>query len=414
MSAVTGVTGSTTRPQLDDKVSGATACDSRDRAPAPTPKLLRALCFVPATEGAVVVERPRDPVLIEIENCELGAHFELISLSDNPAVSFDDEKAVRRLDPVGYDVQNRRATIVAGQEEMDQKALEPGEWLVLRQVDRNGNASPGIYVHLDPQAWGRNTVRQTDAAGKTVDLRGDTFQIITGLVGLKPNDAADKTQRFLGVVTKDERAPAILENNIRIETQHWSKEDKEVATILTTQAANLLQGKLRRNHFTFAEAMELAKDATLPDAVRDAFVRLCDADGGLFRRLAKATGRPRDGYLTYDDYAYAAGHERSIFLIADRAFEPGVTFHVSNNTTGRSYGAAVPAQSGTTIPPYERRNVIDLHDVTDGAPLVIRFHDQAGNFGEPYVFEYDSGCPDGKARTNPLDIRLAQFKLGAS
>jgi hypothetical protein len=52
-----------------------------------------------------------------------------------------------------------------------------------------------------------------------------------------------------------------------------------------------------------------------------------------------------------------------------------------------------------------------LKDVKTGDPLIMTFNDTHGNAGAPYAFRYDESAKDGKAKSNPLDVRLAGFSL---
>ena len=42
---------------------------------------------------------------------------------------------------------------------------------------------------------------------------------------------------------------------------------------------------------------------------------------------------------------------------------------------------------------------------------VVELADRAGNAGSPYAFSFDESSKDGKAKSNPLDIRLGGFGL---
>lgn len=41
----------------------------------------------------------------------------------------------------------------------------------------------------------------------------------------------------------------------------------------------------------------------------------------------------------------------------------------------------------------------------------MTYADRAGNAGSPYAFSVDETARDGKAKSNPLDIRLGGFGL---
>ena len=47
----------------------------------------------------------------------------------------------------------------------------------------------------------------------------------------------------------------------------------------------------------------------------------------------------------------------------------------------------------------------------NGAPIIMTYADRAGNAGSPYAFSVDETARDGKAKSNPLDIRLGGFGL---
>ena len=207
-------------------------CKSSDTTPAPTPALRRSMCFDLGKSDAQIVpqpppsntgwsQRPRDPVLIELGNIEIGAHLEFISLTDNPEATFESD-CVRRLDFTGYDVGNRIGTVVLNPEEMETKGFQPGERIVVRQVDKNGNASDGIFAHLDPNGWASQQVRQSDDAGNQVTLRGANIAFGDGMTGLSGATGAMRT--VIGTAVRDVEGPKLLDKSISLKTFVYTQE----------------------------------------------------------------------------------------------------------------------------------------------------------------------------------------------
>jgi hypothetical protein len=87
----------------------------------------------------------------------------------------------------------------------------------------------------------------------------------------------------------------------------------------------------------------------------------------------------------------------------EKAVEPGATVNVQNSRTGE----AVSVTQGDNA----RAMQLVLKDVKSGDPLIMTFSDRAGNSGAPYAFRYDECAKDGKAKSNPLDVRLSGFSL---
>ncbi|MBI5511741.1 MAG: hypothetical protein HY903_23545 [Deltaproteobacteria bacterium] len=386
-------------------------CQSSDKTPAPTPRLVRAICFDPAKADAklipnpppapVVSPRPRDPVLIVLDNIEVGAHFEFISLTDKPDADFGTKGDVRRLDMVGYDVGNRRATIVLDPKQMADKGFQPGERLVLRQVDRKGNASDGIYVYLDPSGWANQRVMQSNDQGQQVVLSGAPLDILVGVTGPNGAPSSAATQQLLGIAVQDKDAPQVAKSNVKVLTMKWSAEDRAVADALCANVA-IFKSKLGRDSFNLEEAKKLAEDQTIPEPLRNAFAKLAASDGALFKRFDYAAyGDRRDGIVGLPDYTEVKTNDKSLFLNLLRAFEPGVTFMLQNSRTGETFSGSLGA--GT------RDVALKLSYLEDGDPLILTYHDAAGNWGAPYAFEYAAGCKDGKGKIDPLKLQLGDY-----
>lgn len=235
-------------------------CKSTDSTPAPTPSLRRAFCFDLAKKDAQIVPqpppsntgwspRPRDPVLIELGEIEIGSHLELISLTDQPDATFESD-CVRRLDFTGYDVGNRIGTVVLGPEEMANAGFQPGERVVVRQVDKNGNASDAIFIHLDPNGWANQQVRQSDDAGNQVTLRG----------------------------------AKLIEKNVTLQSFSYTKEEVDVANELRngTETRNFIYRVLRRTSFNLEECKQLVVRTDIPAKAKETLDKLLANNNAMF------------------------------------------------------------------------------------------------------------------------------------
>lgn len=394
-------------------------CKSADATPAPTPGLRRAFCFDLAKAGAQIVpqpppssttwsQRPRDPVLIELNNIELGAHLEFISLTDHPDATFE-SSCVRRLDFTGYDVGARVGTVVLNPEEMETKGFQPGERIVIRQVDKSGNTSDGIFVHLDPNGWANQQVRQTDDNNNQVTLRGAQISFTDGMTGL--HGATGAMRQVIGTAVRDVDGPKLIEKNVSLKTITYSKEEIEVAAQLRNgEARNWIMSVLRRPSFTLTEAKTMLARTDITPKAKDTLEKLLANNATMFDKLEVAYNPPiatKDEVLadTDTDAILAAGPDgRRVYLHLDKAIEPGATVVLQNSRTGQTWNAALAANGRSLSMP--------LQNVQDGDPLILTYTDGAGNQGKPYAMEYSSKCADGKASYNPLSVRYGGASIG--
>lgn len=394
-------------------------CKSTDATPAPTPSLHRAFCFDLAKDGAQLVpqpppsnttwsQRPRDPVLIELGNIELGAHLEFISLTDHPDATFE-SSCVRRLDFTGYDVSGRRGTVVLSPEEMETKGFQPGERIVIRQVDKNGNSSDGIFVHLDPNAWATQQVRQADDNGNQVTLRGAQISFNDGMTGLPGATGAQR--QVIGTAVRDVDGPKLIEKNVTLKTITYSKEEIEVARELAQGTTrDWIYAALRRTHFTLEEAKTLVTRSDIHPKAKETLDKLLANNAAMFDKMEVAANPPllqKDQVLADTDTTAILGvgaDGRDVYLHLDKALEPGTSITVQNSRTGATVLGSL-ANNARTLS-------LRLQGVQDGDPLILTFLDGAGNQGKPYAMEYSSKCPDGKASYNPLSVRYGGASIG--
>ena len=390
-----------------------------------TPEVHRAWAFELAADGTTAVPPPpagrpgRDPLVIELGSIEVGTRIELISLSDNPKADFDEKHKgeIFELPMTGYDVGNRTATIALNEAQMKEKGVVPGERLMLRQVDKDGNASEAVHVHLDPNGWANQQFNEPVQGGGTQRITGRHIDIATGVMGLDGNPNPGKMERVLGKSTKDDMAPKLLEANVTIkETNTISAAEMKLLNGLLPKlqpALRALMGNVNSN-FTAAtltakldQNPDWAKDTNLKDHVK--VLRDLTKDPSLVVKLGTAInhGRPA-GYIN-PQVNYAAHAEklptsfRSLSL--ERALEPGASIHVQNSRTGATYDAALGD---------DQRNLSVLlsADTKTGDPLIVTYKDAAGNAGKPYAFNFDDRTADGKEKSvNPLDIRLGAFSI---
>lgn len=412
-----------TKPTTQQPTQGCTvdSCRSNDVTKPPTPQLLRAICFDIAKPDAQIVPtpppannwstRPRDPVLMELGNIEIGSKIQFISLTDKPDASFDDAKDVRELDFTGYDVGARRGTVVLNENEMRDKNFQPGERIVLRTVDKNGNHSDGIFVHLDPNGWARNTIRQNNDAGQPVDLQGANLRFADGMMGIQ--GATGKMKEILGVTVRDQDAPLLIEKNVKLATFKYSNDEMKVAADLAGGASrNWIYSIMRRTEFTIDEAKQMMVRSDVPPETKAMFDKLLANDSAMFKRFVSAANPLRpvtdpQNHRIGDSQTSAVSNSggRQVYLQLDQAVEPGVQFSLQNSRTGDNFAGSVAVDS--------RLAVVALNNVQDGDPMILTFRDAAGNQGKPYALEYSADCKDGKAGYNPLSIRFGGAKIPA-
>ncbi len=399
--------------QVKDKPAGDVTSPAK-------PVVNRAWAFELAADGTSVVPPPpagapgRDPLVIELGDIEIGTRIELISLSDNPAAEFDKKccNDIFELPLTGYDVGNRTATIALSEEQMKEKGIAAGERFLLRQVDKDGNASSAVHVFLDPNGWATQNLREPVQGGGVQNVRGAHIDIAVGIHNLPGNATPGTMERVLGKQTTDSTAPKLIENNVKVETTKVSA--KDVETIKAAHAAfstlfgnsnydlATLETQLNRNQSSWANhgTYKAPYDTLMALVAKPAeFERLAAltglADGVGDSKHFRASGAGR--------IAAKTGDSSFTTIKFDKALEPGVSANVQNSRTGETKSARVGDTS--------RDLTLILQDVKDGDPLIITYTDTAGNAGSPYGFNFDSKAKDGKARTNALDIRLGGFNL---
>lgn len=399
--------------QVNDKKSG-------DVTTPPSPQVLRAWAFELAADNATIIQPPpppnttpvrRDPLVIELGQIEVGTRIELISLSDNPKAEFDatHKAEIFELPLTGYDVANRRATIALNEEQMKEKQMVAGERFLLRQVDKDGNASAPVHVHLDPNGWATQNVQEKFSDGSVNNVRGANIQINTGITGLQGNPNPGKLEQLIGKSTVDANAPKLLESNVSVATDKLTTKELDTAKAYVALLSNVLGGN-NWSHQEFANAFNGSGHKTNPSykPYFDAAAPLVN-DAALFNKLASFAasmmGAADTGRFDWGNASNLAQRSEASYTAVkfDKAFEPGVTVTVQNSRTGESKAMTQGTQARGV-------NVL-LNDVKNGDPLIITYSDSAGNAGKPYGFRYDDSAKDGKATTNPLDIRLGSFNL---
>jgi hypothetical protein len=401
--------------QVSDKKPG-------DSTSPPKPELHRAWAFELAADGSVLAPPPppagqpgRDPLVIELGQIEVGTRIELISLSDNPAAEFCEKckGEIFELPLTGYDVGNRRATIALNEDQMKEKGISAGERFLLRQVDKDGNASEAIHVHLDPNGWANQTINEPVQGGGTQQVRGRAIDVAVGLHNLQGNPSPGTMERVLGKQTRDTIAPKMLESNVSVTSEKMTKKEHEVLKGYVQAMANLVGGSNYDAAYikqTLANNPAWEQHPTLK--VHYDLLKNLVADTTIYNRLkgfaAMINGQQPNAYgfiewNAANQIAQMADAPAFATVKLDKAVEPGVTVSVQNSRTGE----AVRITQGDQA----RSMQLLLKDVKTGDPLIMTFNDTHGNAGAPYAFRYDESAKDGKAKSNPLDVRLAGFSL---
>jgi hypothetical protein len=386
-----------------------------------TPELRRAWAFELAADGSNLVPPPpagrpgKDPLVIELGEIEVGTRIELISLSDNPAAEFTDtcKGEIFELPLSGYNVQQRVGTIALNEDQMKEKGIAPGERFMLRQVDKDGNASEAIHVHLDPNGWANQNIQEPVQGGGTQNVRGANIDIAVGVHGLQGNPNPGTTERILGKATTDTTAPKLLESNVSVKTDTMTKKEFEALKAFIPAMTTLIGGA--NYEFSHIEQTLKSKAAgwiSIPQYKPHVeFLQALVKDPALFRRLSdftntRAGNGPGQGYVEFNmanQLAQGAEPPSMTTVNFDKALEPGVRVTVQNSRTGESL-RGTQATNGRALS-------LVLNDVKNGDPLIVTYTDAHGNAGAPYGFNFSDAAKDGKAKTNPLDIRLGGFAL---
>jgi len=394
-------------------------CDRKvgDVTSPPTPSLARAWAFELAADGSVLAPPPppagqpgRDPLVIELGNIEVGTRIELLSLSDNPKAEFDakHKDEIFELPLTGYDVAGRKATIALNEDQMKEKGIGAGERFMLRQVDKDGNASEAIHVHLDPQGWANQAINEPVQGGGTQRVNGRQIDIAVGVMGLAGAPDQGKMERVLGKATTDTTAPKLVETNVTAGfvgvklTPKELERGREITAALTqligvgTYKTTDIQNHLTANKSWETNPSYAASYKVLTDAVSPAGKDVWD-------RLASGTATGTDS-VAFAKFQQATWTGQEALIKFDKALEPGTTVNVQNSRTGEKLAVTMAATARTAEFRFQA--------IADGDPLVITYTDAAGNAGKPYGFRFDSTAPDGKAaKQNPLDIRLGGFNF---
>lgn len=401
--------------QVNDKKSG-------DVTTPPAPQVLRAWAFELAADGSGIVPPPpppspgvppvrRDPLVIELGQIEVGTRIELISLSDNPKAEFDatHKAEIFELPLTGYDVAGRTATIALNEEQMKDKQIVAGERFLLRQVDKDGNASQPVHVHLDPNGWASQTINEPLSDGSTHQVRGANININTGMTGLQGNPNPGKMEQVLGKSTVDASAPKLLESNVAVKTDKLNAKESDALRALFQSFQNFFGGQNWNLADLTTNVANNAGNANNP-SYKDhiAAAKAVADDPALFAKIAAMTnlavGGTAPDHINWSGLAQLGqrGGELSLTAVKfEKALEPGVSVTVQNSRTGESKSMTQGAAA--------REVSVLLGDVKNGDPLIVTYHDAAGNAGKPYGFKFDDAAKDGKATSNPLDIRLGSF-----
>ena len=400
--------------QTGDKKSGDVTSPQK-------PQVLRAWAFELAADGTTVAPPPanahrRDPVVIELGQIEVGTRIEVISLSDNPQAEFSElcKGEVFELPLTGYDVGNRRGSVALNAEQMKEKGIVAGERLMLRQVDKDGNASEAVHVFLDPNGWANQTLNEPVQGGGTQQVRGRQIDVAVGVINLQGNPNPGKTDRVLGKATVDQSAPKLVEGNVSVVSDQLSKAEHDLlkgyvgAMPVLVGAGNYTLDQIKQTldanagpwsaHPTYKAPYDVLR-AVLADSARLVqFTSALGAGSGAAPTAANVIDWAQASAL-----AALATEPTATFIKLDKALEPGVTVSVQNSRTGEAVSIGQGAEA--------RSSALVLRDVRNGDPLILTYRDQAGNPGAPYGFRYDPASKDGKAKSNPLDIRLGAFNL---
>lgn len=386
-----------------------------------TPQLHRAWAFELAADGSVLAPPPpppgqpgRDPLVIELGNIEVGTRIELISLSDNPKAEFDSKSkdAIFELPLTGYDVAGRRATIALNEDQMKEKGIGAGERFLLRQVDKDGNASEAIHVHLDPRGWANTQIDEPTNNGGSQRVQGRQIDIAVGIHNLAGNPEPGKMERVLGKVTTDITAPLLVTENVTAKFEGVKLSPKELERareILTAYdtfigSANGTFADLK----TWVEApnnkqsYEAHPSYAAPFKVLNDLVANGAKDWALLLKAASTPGAPES--VNFARMREGGWNGQEAVVKFEKALEPGTTINVQNSRTGET--------KSVTLAATERSTEFRFRNIAEGDPLVITYTDAAGNAGKPYGFRFDPGAKDGKtAKQNPLDIRLGGFNF---
>ena len=294
---------------------------------------------------------------------------------------------------------------------MKEKGIAPGERFMLRQVDKDGNASEAIHVHLDPSGWANTTINEPTQGGGSQQVRGRQIDVAVGLLNLQGNATPGTIEKILGKSTTDNTAPKLVDSAVSVSTEKLTKKEHETAKAYVAAMGTLIGGSNYEASYIEQQLMANAAWAQNPSyAAHYAVLKDLVADKTTYGRLAafagQLAGNPNQKYIDWNGAnAIAQKPEApSLTLVKlDKAVEPGVTVNIQNSRTGEVVSQTQGDQA--------RSMSLQLQDVKHGDPIIMTYADRAGNAGNHFGFNFDETAKDGKGKTNPLDIRFSAFGL---
>lgn len=378
-----------------------------------------AWAFERAADGTTAVPPPprntpgRDPVFLALKNFEPGCRLEVISLSDNPAAEFNDhcKNEIFQLPVTGFNAAGDEAHVALSAEAMKEKGIVPGERLLIRQVDENGNAGPETHVFLDPQGWANQQFDEPVEGGGTQRISGRHIDIVSGLIGVDGNPNPGKTDRVLGKTTVDNNAPILIKDRVSVTTMDFPKGALEKLPAFIQGMTTLIGGgNYSFDHIKNTLAQNEAGWRSSYGTQIDGLKAIIDSPK-TFEALAEFThllaNTPNDGTIDWNQLNALAGRTEPPPPLGvvkfDKALEPGISVTVENGRLGDASKRSLTTTAET------RTFAIALPEMKAGDPIIVTFSDNSGtqrNAGEMYAFDYSPSKKDGKGSRNPLNIRF--------
>jgi len=365
----------------------------------PTPQVRVSVAFDRAAANAIFYAgsstspRPatRDPAYIELGNVEMGTTIQMINMSKTPDAQWGDKNNVVELKLTGRDVVNRQAAAYLTADQMEQLDLKPGDMLQLRAMDEEGNASTAVTAELEPNDWANGLVRE-NVNNTNVDTHGAQFSML---------DGDDARKNIVAKAINDTRPPMMLDERLTlVADERFNSADVALAATLFNNW-NVVKTTLGKDGCTREDLKVILDKADLPQPLRDAAKALY-ADKELFTRFETGYHNDptkADGILGTPDLEVIRNFKRSVSLVADMAIEPRATVWVQNQRTGEAFQAQVGD---------DRKLKLNVGDVKDGDPLLIRPTDNEGQVGKMVELVFSSKFKDGKAPKlqGGLNVRL--------
>lgn len=120
----------------------------------------------------------RDPIYIQFDNHEAGTRYEIVNLSNTPASDFNCKDAIHSFDVTGRDVRTGVGSVFIDTKTVEKLNWDPGDRLMIRAVDVDGNAS--VPTNCEVVGSGYGTVGRIQEKGTRNWVPGGRIDLLDG------------------------------------------------------------------------------------------------------------------------------------------------------------------------------------------------------------------------------------------